>query len=47
MKIIKSKLLKENKNFILENVKQAKQYLDQGKLSDADFKTFTQITGLK
>lgn len=43
MRIIKSKLLKENKNFILENVKQAKQYLDQGKLSDEDFKTLVSI----
>ena len=43
MRIIKSKLLKENKNFILENVKQAKQYLDQGKLSDADFKALVSI----
>ena len=43
MRIIKSKLLKENKNFILENVKQAKQYLDQGKLSDEDFKTLVDI----
>jgi hypothetical protein len=43
MRIIKSKLLKENKNFILENVKQAKQYLAQGKLSDEDFKTLVDI----
>ena len=43
MRIIKSKLLKENKNFILENVKQAKQYLDQEKLSGADFKTLVSI----
>jgi hypothetical protein len=43
MRIIKSKLLKENKNFILENIKQAKQYLEQGKLSDEDFKTLVSI----
>ena len=37
MRIIKSKLLKENKIYILENLKQAKQYLASNKISNEDF----------
>lgn len=37
MRIIKSKLLKENKSYILENLKQAKQYLASNKISNEDF----------
>jgi hypothetical protein len=43
MKIIYSKLLKENKEFILENVKQAKQYVDAGKLTRDELKTLIEI----
>jgi hypothetical protein len=43
MKIIYTKLLKENKHFILENVKQAKQYVDSGKLTQDELKTLIEI----
>ena len=36
-------LLKENKQFILENVKQAKQYVQSGKLSEEDLKKLVEI----
>ena len=36
-------LLKENKEVILENVKQAKQYVQAGKLSEEDLKTLIEI----
>lgn len=36
-------LLKENKQIILENVKQAKQYIQAGKLSEEDLKTLIEI----
>lgn len=36
-------LLKENKEVILENVKQAKQYVQAGKLSQEDLKTLIEI----
>jgi hypothetical protein len=36
-------LLKENKQYILENVKQAKQYVQAGKLSEQDLKTLIEI----
>lgn len=39
MRITKSKLLKENKIYILENIKQAKQYLESGKISNKVFTT--------
>ncbi len=42
MKIYKP-LLKENKQAILENVKQAKQYVQAGKLSEEDLKTLIEI----
>ena len=38
------KLLKENKIYILENIKQAKIYKSQGKLSEDDLKTLIQIS---
>jgi 3'-phosphoadenosine 5'-phosphosulfate sulfotransferase len=44
MKLKKYKLLKENKNYILENVKQGKMYVSQGKLSEEDLKTLIQIS---
>ena len=40
---IKSKILTENKKYILENVKQAKQYVTAGKLSEEDLKTLIEI----
>jgi hypothetical protein len=43
MKLSKSKLLKENKNYILENVKQAKVYVSQGKLSEDELKKLIEI----
>jgi hypothetical protein len=43
MKIIYTKLLKENKKFILENVKQAKQYVDANKLTQDELKTLIEI----
>ena len=43
MKIIHSKILTENKKFILENVKQAKQYVDSNKLSQDELKTLIDI----
>jgi len=43
MKLKHSKLLKENKNIIIENAKQAKQYVQSGKLSEEDFKSLIQI----
>jgi len=36
-------LLRENKQVILENVKQAKQYVQAGKLSEEDLKTLIEI----
>ena len=38
MKLTQPKLLKENKQSILESIKQGKQYVDQGKLSEEDLK---------
>jgi len=38
MKLTQPKLLKENKQSILESIKQGKQYVDQGKLSEGDLK---------
>jgi hypothetical protein len=43
MHIIESKLLKENKSFIIENVKQAKQYVLASKLSEDDLATLIKI----
>jgi hypothetical protein len=43
MKIIHTKLLTENKKYILENVKQAKQYVESGKLSEEELKTLIEI----
>ena len=43
MKIKQSKLLIENKSNILENIKQAKQYVQSGKLSEDDLKTLIEI----
>jgi hypothetical protein len=43
MKLSKSKLLKENKNYILENVKLAKVYVSQGKLSENELKKLIEI----
>jgi hypothetical protein len=42
MKFIYPKLLKENKDFILENLKLAKQLLASGKLDNADFEELVQ-----
>lgn len=44
MKLKSYKLLKENKHYILENVKQAKMYVSQGKLSNDDLKTLIQAS---
>lgn len=43
MKLIYPKLLRENKSYILENVKQGKQYVTQGKLSEDDLKKLIEI----
>lgn len=43
MVLRESKLLKKNKSSILENVKQAKQYLQSGKLSKEDLDTLIKI----
>jgi hypothetical protein len=43
MKLIHAKLLLENKTFIIENVKQAKQYVKSGKLSQDELKTLIDI----
>jgi SepF-like predicted cell division protein (DUF552 family) len=43
MKFNYPKLLKENKSYILENVKQGKQYVTQGKLSEDDLKKLIEI----
>ena len=43
MKLIRTKLLTENKRYILENVKQAKMYADQGKLSEDELKQLIEI----
>jgi archaellum component FlaC len=43
MKFTYSKLLLENKTYILENVKQAKVYVDQGKLSKEELEQLIQI----
>ena len=43
MKFNNSKLIKENKHSILENVKQAKQYVDSGKLTQDELKTLIDI----
>ena len=43
MKLKHSKLLTKNKHSILENVKQAKQYVQSGKLSDDELKTLIDI----
>ena len=44
MQLKKYKLLKENKHYILENVKQGKMYVSQSKLSEEDLKTLIQIS---
>jgi hypothetical protein len=43
MKLTRTKLLTENKQYILENVKQAKMYADQGKLSEDELKQLIEI----
>lgn len=43
MKLKHSKLLKENRKYILENVKQARQYVQSGKLSSEDLETLIKI----
>lgn len=43
MKLATTPLLKKNKDYILENVKQAKQYVQNGKLSDDDLKKLIEI----
>lgn len=43
MKLKHSKLLKENKRYIVENTKQAKQYVKSGKLSEEDLKSLIEI----
>jgi hypothetical protein len=43
MKLIETKLYKKNKNHILENVKQAKQLVDSGKISSDELKQLIQI----
>jgi hypothetical protein len=43
MKFTYTKLLTENKTYILENVKQAKMYVDQGKLSKEELEELIQI----
>jgi hypothetical protein len=41
--ITENKLLKSNRSAILENTKQAKQYVQQGKLTPEDLKTFIEL----
>jgi hypothetical protein len=41
--IIENKLLKSNRSAILENTKQAKQYVQQGKLTPEELKTFIEL----
>ena len=43
MKLKHSKLLEENKNSIVENIKQAKQYVQSEKLSEEDLKALIEI----
>jgi len=43
MKFIHSKLLVENKKYIIENVSQAKTYVGQGKLSEDELKQLIEI----
>lgn len=43
MKLTHTKLLLENKSFIIENVRQAKQYVGSGKLSQDELKTLIDI----
>jgi hypothetical protein len=43
MKPVYTSLLKENKQYILENVKQAKVYVDQDKLTPQELKTLVEI----
>ena len=43
MKLTHTKLLKENKQAILENIRQAKQYEAQGKLTSEELKTLINI----
>jgi hypothetical protein len=43
MKLIYTKILIENKKFILENLKQAKQYVESGKLTQDKLKTLIKI----
>tara|TARA_R110000868_G_scaffold410631_1_gene699295 strand:+ start:657 stop:1406 length:750 start_codon:yes stop_codon:yes gene_type:complete len=43
MKLKHSKVLKENKNSIVENIKQAKQYVQSEKLSEEDLKALIEI----
>jgi hypothetical protein len=41
--IIENKLLRSNRSAILENTKQAKQYVQQGKLTPEELKTFIEL----
>jgi hypothetical protein len=41
--LVENKLLRSNKNSILENTKQAKQYVQQGKLTPEELKTFIEL----
>lgn len=43
MNLLKSQLLVKNKSQILENVKQAKQYVSQGKITQDELKKFIEI----
>ena len=43
MKFTHSKLLTENKKYIIENVSQAKTYVGQGKLSEDELKQLIEI----
>lgn len=43
MKLTHSKLLLENKDYILENIKQAKQYVEQGKLTKEELTQLIEI----
>ena len=43
MKLKNAKLLLENRKYIIENTKQAKQYVQSGKLSEEDLKTLIEI----
>lgn len=43
MKLKNAKLLLENRKYIIENTKQAKQYVQSGKLSEEDLKSLIEI----